>query len=103
MCHLHQLDPKELKQLQQQDNRDGMRLEDYRRLFDQMLSGLEEVNIVGGGEPLVHPEIADIMRLIKAHGWRGSLITNGSLLSEPIVCSMIRGGLERDPGIAPCG
>jgi MoaA/NifB/PqqE/SkfB family radical SAM enzyme len=47
-----------------------------------MPPGLEEVNVVGGGEPLIHPEIIGILRAVKRRGLRGSLITNGTLLKE---------------------
>src|SRR5437870_2517069 len=52
MCHLQHTAPDRLKALKKQDVQDGMRLEEYRRLFNGMPPGLEEVNIVGGGEPL---------------------------------------------------
>lgn len=82
MCWLQHLDPDELKRQKVTDREAGLRLADYVRLFESMPPGLAEVNVVGGGEPLVHPEAAEIMAEVKRKGWRGSLITNGTLLKE---------------------
>lgn len=82
MCWLQHLDPADLKAQKQTDRERGMKFEHYRRLFDSFPLGLEEVNVVGGGEPLVHPQAVEIMEEVKRHGWRGSLITNGTLLKE---------------------
>ena len=65
MCWLHQIPPEELKRQKKKDLEEGMRLDDYNTLFEGMPSGLEEINLVGGGEPLLHPEVVEIMREIK--------------------------------------
>ena len=52
------------------------------------------MNIVGGGEPLVHPECADIMREVKKRGVRGYLISNGTLMKEPISQAMVDMGWD---------
>jgi radical SAM protein with 4Fe4S-binding SPASM domain len=66
-----------------------MRLADYKALFQSMPLGREEVNVVGGGEPLIHPEAVEIMREIKRHRLKGSLITNGTLMNEPVSKALI--------------
>jgi radical SAM protein with 4Fe4S-binding SPASM domain len=71
-----------------------MTLDEYRQLFDGMPAGLTEVNVVGGGEPLVHPQCVDIMREIKRHKWRGYLMTNGSLLREGAAAAMVEMGWD---------
>ena len=35
-----------------------------------------------GGEPLLHPQLDDLIRRIRSHGMMAGLITNGFLLSE---------------------
>ena len=94
MCWLQHLDPAELKEEKKRDRREGMRLDDYARLLDAMPLGFEEVNIVGGGEPLIHPDITGIMREVKRRGKRGFLITNGTLLKEDIAREMVEMGWD---------
>ena len=47
-------------------------------------SGLEKVTFAGG-EPLLHPEIVDFVRIAKELGFTTSIVTNGRLLDEPIL------------------
>ena len=82
MCWRQHHDPDEMMERQRLDRDGVLRLADYRRLFDGMPWGLEEVDLTGGGEPLLHPDALEIMAEIKRRGWRGYLITNGSLLNE---------------------
>lgn len=89
MCWLQQLDPDEKKRQFQVDREQGLRLADYEAMLESMPPGLTEVNVVGGGEPLVHPECVEIMRAIKRRGLRGYLISNGTLLKEPVARAMV--------------
>ncbi|MCA8968217.1 MAG: SPASM domain-containing protein [Planctomycetes bacterium] len=82
MCWLQHLEPATLQSLVKIDKTERMALTDYVALFDGMPRGLTEVNVVGGGEPLVHPECLDIMSEVKKRGWRGYLMSNGTLLDE---------------------
>lgn len=94
MCYLQQMDPTDLKAYQQAEHGDGLRLADYVALFDSMPPGLQEVNIVGGGEPLIHPDAGALMGAVKRHGWKGILITNGTLLREPVARQMAAMGWD---------
>lgn len=89
MCWLQHLDPAELEKQKKADRDEGMKLEEYVRLFDGMTAGLLEVNFVGGGEPLVHPQCPEIMREVRRRGWRGTLISNGSLLKESTARALV--------------
>lgn len=89
MCWLQHIEPAELERLIRQDRSDRMSLAEYLTLFDGMPPGVTEVNVVGGGEPLVHPQCVDILRAIKQRGWRGYLITNGSLLNQTMARAMV--------------
>lgn len=82
MCFLQTMDRAEMESAQTAERTQGLRLNDYKALFDGMPFGLHEVTVIGGGEPLVHPDTLQIMREIKRRGWKGSLITNGTLLRE---------------------
>jgi molybdenum cofactor biosynthesis enzyme MoaA len=55
-------------------------LEDVRLRIDALKSrGLERVRFTGG-EPLLHPEVAEIIKYAQDRGVSTSLVTNGSLL-----------------------
>jgi len=94
MCWLQQLDPEEKKRQFKADRAEGLTLAEYVALFDGMPPGLTEVNVVGGGEPLVHPDCVGIMREIKRRGWRGYLITNGTLMHEPVAEALLDMGWD---------
>jgi radical SAM protein with 4Fe4S-binding SPASM domain len=89
MCWLQHLDPQEKQRQFREDREQGMQLADYVAFFDGMPAGLCEVNVVGGGEPLVHPECVEIMAEVKRRGWRGYLITNGTLLDERVAAALV--------------
>ena len=95
MCWLMHIEPGELRSLQREDREQGMDLEDYKRLFAGMPPGLTEVNVVGGGEPLVHKQCVQIMEEIKRLGVRGYLISNGTLLDEGTAEAMVKMGWDR--------
>jgi MoaA/NifB/PqqE/SkfB family radical SAM enzyme len=80
MCWLQHADPAELRAMRQGEKQQRLSLSEWERLFDAMLPGLREVVIVGGGEPLIHPEAIDVCAAVKRRGWRGTLVTNGTLL-----------------------
>ena len=47
-----------------------------------------------GGEPLLHPKLDDLIRLIRSHGMMAGLITNGFLLSEERIKALNAAGLD---------
>ena len=51
--------------------------------------------ISGGGEPMVRPVTFDIMRRIKQRGMQGDIITNGTLLREGQLRSLVSLGWDR--------
>ncbi|MCE5228888.1 radical SAM protein [bacterium] len=95
MCWIRHTPPEQIARQKKDDLERAMRLADYEALFRGMPPGLEEVNVVGGGEPLVHPEALGILESIKARGWRGSIITNGTLLKEPIARRLVEIGWDQ--------
>ena len=49
---------------------------------------------LSGGEPLLHPDLDEIIRRIRAHGAIATLITNGYLLSRDRIARLNRAGLD---------
>ncbi len=49
---------------------------------------------ISGGEPLLHPELDEIIRRIRLHGIIAGLITNGYLLTAERIERLNRAGLE---------
>jgi len=89
MCALQHLEPEYLRAMKRRDKAAGMRLADYVALFDRLGRGPREINLIGGGEPLLHRDALAVMRQIKRRGWRGSLVTNGTLLDEPAAAALV--------------
>jgi len=82
MCWRSQLDSQTVTELRRDDRIKGMVLSDYQDLFDSIPWGLERVMILGGGEPLMHPDCVKIMQDIKSRGIDGSLLSNGTLMGQ---------------------
>src|SRR5271157_4576025 len=49
---------------------------------------------ISGGEPLLHPDLDEIIRAIRKHGIIATLITNGYLLTAARIQRLNRAGLE---------
>jgi MoaA/NifB/PqqE/SkfB family radical SAM enzyme len=49
---------------------------------------------ISGGEPLLHPELDQIIRAIRSHGATATIITNGYLLTPERIKQLNRAGLE---------
>jgi len=65
----------------------------YRRIDKLGALGTAVVTI-SGGEPLMHPELDDVIRRIRANGMIAGLITNGYLLVAERIQRLNRAGLE---------
>ncbi len=68
--------------------------------FDRIISGLAEFSpppavFFGGlGEPLLHPNLADMIARAKGLGCRVEMITNGTILTERVSRELIEAGLD---------
>ncbi len=49
---------------------------------------------IAGGEPLTHPQIADIVRMVRARGWKAIINTNGALLTPDLLAGLKRAGVS---------
>jgi MoaA/NifB/PqqE/SkfB family radical SAM enzyme len=89
MCSLQHLPSEHLRAMKRRDKAEGLRFAEYVALFNRLGRGLREVNLIGGGEPLLHRDALAVMREIKRRGWRGSLVTNGTLLDEAAAAAVV--------------
>src|SRR5690349_22868916 len=65
----------------------------YQRI-DKLASLGTTIITISGGEPLLHPELDDVIRRIRRHGMIAGLITNGYLLTAERIQRLNRVGLE---------
>jgi MoaA/NifB/PqqE/SkfB family radical SAM enzyme len=60
-----------------------------------LLAGLGTSAITfSGGEPLLHPQLPEMIAATRAHGMFATLITNGYLLSPTLIAGLNRAGLD---------
>jgi MoaA/NifB/PqqE/SkfB family radical SAM enzyme len=69
-------------------------IEEMYRRIDKLGSLGTSVVTISGGEPLMHPELDDVIRRIRANGMIAGLITNGYLLVAERIKRLNRAGLE---------
>ena len=48
---------------------------------------------IAGGDPLTHPKVVDIVRMVKERGWKPVLNTNGLALDEKLLRELKKAGL----------
>ena len=57
--------------------------EDHKEILEKAVKhGCKSVTITGGGEPLMHPKISEIIKLCSNLGIKVGLVSNGMLLSK---------------------
>ncbi len=69
-------------------------IETMFRRVDKLAELGTSVITISGGEPLLHPELDDVIRRIRRHGMVAGLITNGYLLVAERIQRLNRAGLE---------
>src|SRR6201993_776438 len=69
-------------------------IEEMYRRIDKLGALGTSVVTSSGGEPLMHPELDDVIRRIRANGMIAGLITNGYLLVAERIKRLNRAGLE---------
>jgi len=75
-------------------NKTDLKIDEYIKLIKSLPKTVKQIDIVGGGEPLLCPNITDIFKIIHIKHLHGRLITNGSLLSPKIIKSLISSNFE---------
>jgi MoaA/NifB/PqqE/SkfB family radical SAM enzyme len=60
----------------------------------EILPTLKTLELQGTGESLLNPKLSQVINEAVAHGCETTLITNGSLLSEPLIKTIINAGTQ---------
>lgn len=69
-------------------------LDEMTRRVDRLASFGTSIITISGGEPLLHPELDDIIQRIRHHGMIAGMITNGYLLVAERIKRLNAAGLE---------
>ena len=69
-------------------------IEEMRRRVDHLKRLGTNVVTISGGEPLLHPELDDLIRHIRKRGIIAGLITNGYLLTQKRIEQLNEAGLD---------
>jgi MoaA/NifB/PqqE/SkfB family radical SAM enzyme len=69
-------------------------LEEMKRRLDYLAAMGTTIITISGGEPLMHPELEEVIRHVRKHGMIAGMITNGFLLSKERIKSLNDAGLE---------
>ncbi|OGH11902.1 MAG: hypothetical protein A2857_02255 [Candidatus Levybacteria bacterium RIFCSPHIGHO2_01_FULL_36_15] len=88
MCWRNQLPPEERMNCIK-DEKNRLTISEYLHLLQSLPRTVKNVDIVGGGEPLLFPEISELFKAIKKRGLCGRLITNGTFLNNKIATDLI--------------
>jgi MoaA/NifB/PqqE/SkfB family radical SAM enzyme len=68
--------------------------EEMRRRIELLAELGTQIITVSGGEPLLHPDLDEIIRAIRSHDVIATIITNGNLLTPERIERLNRVGLE---------
>ncbi len=74
-----------------------MPLEHFLPVLDDVATMMEPKNVLVntvGGEPLVRPDIVACGKAITDRGFLWGFVTNGVLLTEPMLCDVLKAGLR---------
>src|SRR5260370_24446414 len=69
-------------------------LEEMKRRLDYLAAMGTSIITISGGEPLMHPELEEVIRYIRKQGMIVGMITNGFLLSKERIASLNAAGME---------
>src|SRR2546430_13574425 len=69
-------------------------LDEMRRRLDYLADMGTSIITISGGEPLMHPELEEVIRHIRKRGMIAGMITNGFLLSKERIRTLNEAGLE---------
>src|ERR1700740_3610471 len=69
-------------------------IEEMKKRLDILADMGTSIITISGGEPLMHPELEEVIRHIRKRGMIAGMITNGFLLSKERIATLNAAGLE---------
>ena len=66
-----------------------------KRVMDEIARVAKPIIILTGGEPLLRPDVFELAQYGDSLGFRMTMATNGTLLTQPIVEKMTASGIQR--------
>jgi radical SAM protein with 4Fe4S-binding SPASM domain len=76
--------------------RSSMELATIRRLAPELAAlGVDLVELSGKGDPIAHPELTEIVRIIRDAGLGCALVTNGTMAKPDLAPTLVEKGLDR--------
>ncbi len=73
---------------------DAVPTREMLRRIDRLAALGTSIVTMSGGEPLLHPELEEVIRRVRSHGMISSMITNGYLLTAERIRQLNEAGLE---------
>ncbi len=70
-------------------------LDEIRSLLDQVVAWARPLVILTGGEPLLRPDLLDVVRDVRAHDLRVAVASNGTLLTAGLARQLVQAGVGR--------
>lgn len=89
-CHQCLVGRKEIKR-----RTDLMKLEDFKHILNKLPKEVFYINLYFQGEPLLNPDIFEMIRLAKAKNCYTLISTNGTLLDTHYCAKLIGSGLDK--------
>lgn len=75
--------------------KDELTLEEIKDVLEECKKlGVKTIDLTGGGEPFYRKDMTDIIKLAKDYGFEATLTTNGTLLNEEKIRSLISTELD---------
>lgn len=66
----------------------------FTRIIDQLSKEICDINLFHRGEPLLHPQIADMVAYVKKNGLNSRIHTNATMLNENLSNKLLSNGLN---------
>jgi len=71
-----------------------MKLDLYKRIIDEICNYANDIYLHHRGEPLLHPDLFEMIKYAKQKGLLTKLHTNATLLTEERSCELLESGLD---------
>lgn len=66
----------------------------FKNIIGQLAGEICDINLFHRGEPLLHPQIAEMVSYIKEKGLTSRIHTNATMLTEGLSASLLKNGLD---------